>query len=344
MKILGGMTMDPRRRRQGSVLLSGAVVLAGSLSACTSDDGEPPSVVADALVSGLNKGKLDTALFDGESGRAPQRAWREALGGLGDARAEVSAGEIAEGPEGETATVPLTYTWDLPQTDEPWTARARARLVRIEPEEGEPTWKVRLEPGLFGLEAREQLVLRTTLPDRAPILGADGAEIVTDRPVVRFGVDKTRAAEGDQEELARTLAQVVDVDADALVERVEEAGEKAFVEAIVLRADESQGPLRAIGGIEGLSSIADTLPLAPTREFARPLLGTVGAVTLEIVEESEGVYAPGDEAGLSGLQARYDEQLRGTPGVRVVAVKGDDERTMFRSEAAPGTPLVTTLD
>ena len=50
-------------------------------------------------------------------------------------------------------------------------------------------------------------------------------------------------------------------------------------------------------------------------------------------------------AGLSGLQARYDEQLRGTPGVAVDAVpeKGNP-RELFRTEATPGDPLVLSLD
>ena len=50
-------------------------------------------------------------------------------------------------------------------------------------------------------------------------------------------------------------------------------------------------------------------------------------------------------AGLSGLQARYDEQLRGTPGVVVQAVpeKGNP-RELYRTEATPGDPLVLSLD
>jgi cell division protein FtsI/penicillin-binding protein 2 len=115
--------------------------------------------------------------------------------------------------------------------------------------------------------------------------------------------------------------------------------------------------------------VRDTMPLAPTREFARPLLGTVGPVTAEVVQKSGGVYRAGDEAGVSGLQARYDEQLRGTPGATVDIVPaeeagdptdgaGDDgatgssgggqdadgsAREVFSAAAVPGRPLRTTL-
>lgn len=326
-------------------LAAAAVLLAsGTLAACTSDEGAPPEDAAAALAEQLTGGKLDTTLFDGQTGKKPQRALAKATDGLGGATAEVTAGEVQEAEDGATATVPLTWTWDLPLSDQTWTQKTTARLVHVEPDEGEPSWKVRLQPDLFGLQRGERLVLTSELPARAPILGRAGAEIVTDRPVVRFGVDKAQVDEAGWESAARTLAGIVDVDAAALVKRVEEAGDKAFVEAIVLRQEDAARALGEVSGVDGIGAVEDTLPLAPTREFARPILGSVGPVTAEIVKESKGAYRAGDEAGLTGLQARYDEQLRGSPGITVAAVKGEDSRTLFRTDAAPGEPLATTLD
>src|SRR3546814_9350836 len=74
------------------------------------------------------------------------------------------------------------------------------------------------------------------------------------------------------------------------------------------------------------------MPLAPTRTFAAPLLGTVGPVTAEIVKKSKGRLAPGDTAGLSGLQARYDEKLAGQPGIQVEAVGDDGEQRELISQ------------
>ena len=86
-------------------------------------------------------------------------------------------------------------------------------------------------------------------------------------------------------------------------------------------------------------------PLAPTREFAAALLGRVGPATADIVEESGGSIVAGDEVGLSGLQARYDEQLRGVPGTAVVARDDEDVlHTLFEAPATDGADLVTTLD
>ena len=90
--------------------------------------------------------------------------------------------------------------------------------------------------------------------------------------------------------------------------RSQAAGDKAFVEAIVFRKDDV--PLavaRAYDAIAGALAVPDDIPLAPTREFAAPILGTVGPVTAEMVEEEPDRYRVGDVAGLSGLQARYDD-------------------------------------
>ena len=56
--------------------------------------------------------------------------------------------------------------------------------------------------------------------------------------------------------------------------------------------------------------------LAPTRDFARPIIGTVGEATKEDVDASGGTVVAGDQVGLSGLQERYDAQMRGTPVFR----------------------------
>ena len=101
----------------------------------------------------------------------------------------------------------------------------------------------------------------------------------------------------------------------------------------------------AASGIKGGAAIADDLPLAPTRGFAAPILGSVGEVTAEMIEKDPDNYQIGDQAGLSGLQARYDDQLQGIDGEVVNAV-GSDGRTreLFRVDAVDGQPLKLTLD
>jgi cell division protein FtsI/penicillin-binding protein 2 len=313
------------------------VVAAG----CTGEEGEQPDDVAGALADALTRGRPAAVRYVDASDRKAQRWWSRATEGMQDSTVKVAVDGVRESDDGTAATATLAYTWTLAGSEATWSTDGTARLVRGD----DDLWRVRLEPAMLGLRKGERLDLATEAAPRAPILGAGGAPIVTERPVVRVGIDKTKVAPEDQPAAARALAKLVDVDADSFLARVRAAGEKAFVEAIVLRKQDARTATSGIDGIDGAAAVADTLPLAPTREFARPILGSVGAVTAEIVKESDGAYQPGDEAGLSGLQQRYDERLRGTPGLVVRAVPSSgDPRVLHRVEAVPGEPLRTTLD
>ena len=63
------------------------------------------------------------------------------------------------------------------------------------------------------------------------------------------------------------------------------------------------------------------MPLAPSRTFAQAILGTVHEATAEDIEKSEGKVVAGQVVGSGGLQASFDAQLSGTPGVTFSAVK-----------------------
>ena len=111
------------------------------------------------------------------------------------------------------------------------------------------------------------------------------------------------------------------------------------------REDAATGVGAAYADIPGAVALEDRIPLAPTRQFAAPILGSVGPATAERIEESGGTVGAGDEVGLSGLQARYDDDLRGEPGVRVQAVDSEGSgRTLFRAGVRNGKDLRTTLD
>jgi cell division protein FtsI/penicillin-binding protein 2 len=319
-----------------------ATVLLLVTAGCTGDDGEQPQDAAEVLAGALSQGTLAPARFLDTEDATAQKWWRRTTTGMAGSALEVDVAEVAEADSGDTATATLDYTWSLTGSENTWSHEGTARLVKG----GDDLWRVRLEPGLLGLKQGERLDLATTDAPRAPILGAGGQEIVTDRPVLRFGIDKAQAPPSRQAAAARDLARLVDVDADSLVKRVQAAGEKAFVEAIVLRKADATRVLAATSDLEGVGVLQDTLPLAPTREFARPILGSVGPVTAEIIKQSDGLYEIGDEAGLSGLQERYDARLRGTPGltVRAVGAPADEPRVLHTVDPVPGRPLATTFD
>jgi cell division protein FtsI/penicillin-binding protein 2 len=326
-----------------------ALAAAAALAGCTGGaaDGPGPVDAATELAEALTSGDLDRVAWADTPD--PQAWWDELTEGMGEVTPTVRVADVAEVAEpaepadGRAATATATLSWSWPLTEQDaWAYETTAELV-----EGDAGWEVRPEPSLVAptIDDGDVLRLTATEPPRGDILGAGGVRLVRGRPVFRVGLDKTQVGPARQLRSARRLARLVDVEPAGLVEQVRVTGDEAFVEAIVLRAHDLTPRIRAgVAVIPGARALPGSLPLAPFREFARPILGTVGPVTAEIVEESGGRYAAGDVAGLSGLQQRYDEQLRGTPGRSVIAVYNGQPRELFAVDPVPGDPLRTTLD
>lgn len=324
-------------------MTSTALLLAVALlsSACGLFESDDPRDDAEAFAEALSQGDLTAVPVAGGGARQAQSWWETVREGMAEAELRVQVDSVEETDDRATAT--LAHTWVLDGDGTAWSYETSVDLVRRD-----DVWAVDLQPAAVApdLAEGERLSVSSVPAERADILGAGGRALVTDRPVVRFGIDKTLVPPARQAASARALAQLLDVDAADLVKQVEASGERAFVEALVLRQQDVTARVGSgYKAIEGALGIADEMPLAPTREFARPILGIVGPVTAEMVEESAGDYAAGDVAGLSGLQQRYDERLRGMPGVMVEAVSDDGEaRVLFEEEPKPGRPLRTTLD
>ncbi len=343
------MRATPRRARvRGAAALTLLAVVAATASACSPSTPDPRPA-AEALAAALASGTFAEVPFAPDVQAEVVASTRESVvEGLGDAAdASVEVAEVTVADDEQSATARLDVAWDLPWVDDDWTFPVTAQLVRSEDDDEQP-WRVRWTPALLApdLVEGERLTLAREAAPRGDVLGAGDAVLVEPRSVWRVGIDKANVAEPEQDAAARGLAGALAMDADAFAARVAAAGPKAFVEAIVVRAGDPAYDVEALDALPGVAALPDEIPLAPTRTFARAILGTVGDATAEIVEASQGAVVGGDRVGLSGLQRQYDEQLRGTPGVlvRAVAEAGGAERVLFEREPVAGEPLRTTLD
>ena len=310
-----------RRRSPTSLPRSPAVVLlvALLLGGCTATPDPDPdtdgaAAAAAALAAGLAKKDLTPVAFAGATGSAVNAQLQPLVRGMGPLQPAVTVGGVTT--SGDEATATLTFRWSFPGVAEPWSYDSRAALVR----EG-GTWKSIWQPSVLepSLDAGHRLSQRRLYPERGEVLGEDGERIVTLRPVVRIGLDKARLKPAQLAGSARRLADLVDIDPATYRDAVDAAGPEAFVEAITLRGNAKERPAnREVFAIPGALPIQDEQMLAPTRTFARPVLGVVGEATKDEVDASRGAVVAGDQVGRSGLQKRYDQQLRGTPGVQVV--------------------------
>lgn len=382
---------NPLRR---SVAAIAGGVLVATAAGCSSDPPDP-GPVASELIAALGSGDFSAVPLGNSSPEEATAAFEAMTAGVGDVMRRIDLVGIAETDDENTREVTLGIGWDFDAPSGPgkaptettspspgatpdassapntpdWTYQTTATL-RVA-EDTEAGWTVDWSPSVLHPQLTEGATLNVsrTQAQRADILGAGGAVIVTERPVYRVGIDKTRVDAALAPDSATALAEIVGVDPAGLAERVQGAGERAFVEAITLREADGAPLLDQIAAIEGAVAIEDTLALAPTREFARPVLGTVGEATAELVEESGGRIEPGDVVGLSGLQQQYDQQLGGTPGLTVELVPPEpsadatadpgaspsaeteteepepaEPEVLFEREAVAGTPLTTTLN
>lgn len=317
-----------------------AVLLVLALSGCTGSDNSEARArsVAERFLAAWSDGEYDVA------------------GGLTDdpsATAELLAATAEQlglpGPTASIRRVTLTTTgadvvadlvWKLPSAPE-W--RYDLPMTLDAPAEGE-VWSIDAGPDIVHPALREgqQLLLQRSLPERAGILDATGAPLFTATPIVTVGVDP--GAVTDLPALAATLADVLDVDAAQIATDVGAAAPGQFVPVLTLRRSAYDTVRDRIRDLPGTVFREGTRQLAPSARFASAVLGRVGPVTAEVVEESGGRFAAGDEGGLSGLQRAYQEQLTGTPGRTISTAEGGVPVEQLSSVVAEaGESLPTTL-
>jgi cell division protein FtsI/penicillin-binding protein 2 len=343
------MIWGPRRR---TLLASAAsLALVSSLTAgCSLFQSEPPpEETAKALASGLGKADLSSVPLKGTTPAKATAFVAAAFKGMGDLRPSVTVSGVERKEGSDEATATLVSRWDVSKSEKDWTYESQVKLVLVD-----NAWQVTWSPSAVApdLAADEVLSVSRTWPKRADIVASDGTEIMTEREVVDVGLDKTRVSAGQVAASASALARILGIDAKAYAAKAASAGASAFVPALTLRVAD---PLLTkntprIDAVKGVARVPRMAVLAPTRTWAAPILGTVSAATAEQVEKSGGVLRAGDEVGQDGLQLRYDEQLRGTPGLSIRALKkGADgntlgKRELFAEQSVAGKPLKITLD
>ncbi len=207
-------------------------------------------------------------------------------------------------------------------------------------------WLVEWTAGTFHPDLTEltTLVRHRTAPPRAPILDRNGVALTPEREILRVGV-----VPRDVRPMTYTrLADLLRVDVVPLRDRVTAAPPDWFVAVIDLRQKDYQ-PLRAdLLRVPGIAIDTAKRALAPTAEWGRAVLGTVGPATSDALKNAGPYALPTDEVGTAGLQLAYQQRLAGTPGVTIDLVeegrRAEVVNHLLVRRPVPGQPLETTLD
>jgi len=340
------------RGRRTCAALAAFLLVTGGAAACSGSNG-PKDTLSDFL-AGWRTGNLDKVGFV------------TAIGGKISAANVVDqlqslSGDLAKSPlvltaqgdpkiTGDSATAPVKLDWTLPGGT-PWSYESTVRLSKRDSD----GWRVIWEPAIVNSEltAGDKLAIRQVSAERASILDAAGQPIFKLTPVITVGVTPQKIT--DLPALTKALQAGfkkidADVDLKGLKARIDKADPGAFLDLVTLRQDDYAKIRDEIRPLDGTVFQEGERLLAPSRQFARALLGTVGAATKDDIAANPDTITASDSVGHGGLQQRYDTTLRGTPGTSVVIVrKSPDDNTvedaqLFSTKPTAGTPVKTTLD
>jgi cell division protein FtsI/penicillin-binding protein 2 len=318
-------------------ILAGVVALLalGGLAACGNDREAAARRSLAGFLADWRSGHLERASYAGAGGSGVAAAYRKLAGDLADQHPTLTAGTVRVA--GDKATAPVTVGWRFGAHT--WQYRTTVHLAAAG-DRWQVQWSAQtLQPKLT---AGRHLQLSDTQAERASIMDGSRKPLVTNQPVVDVGVEPDKVK--DAKALAAALGAALHIDLSALPGQLKSAAPTAFVDVITLRRADYEKIRSKIHDLPGTVFREGSLPLAPTRTFARALLGTVGPVTKDLMDAQPGRYRVGDQAGLSGLQRQYDGRLAGSPGVTVQIAGGASPVTVYHAQPAAGQPVATTLD
>lgn len=337
--------MPSRRLRLSALAVTVAAASLG-LAGCTHAKKTPPEqVAAQGYLAALASGNAGGAAQLTSDPSAALPTIQQSLQGLGvGAKATLAVTGLVDRQDAG-ATANYTASWTLPGVSTPWRYSGSLPVVK----RGK-AWVVswRSSDVYPQLPAGSHLSVQRTQPTRAALQDRNGRPLFTKTPVVEVGINPANV--DDLPSLATTLAAVpqLQTTASEITAAVKAAPKNQFVPLIALRQNVYLQIKSKIYDLKGTQFNPSSLLLPPTSNFAKPLLGSVGPATKELVDASKGRVRAGDETGLSGLQLALDQQLSGTPGVAVYAATSTGEalgtKLATLSTAAAGKPIRLTLD
>nr|WP_067505593.1 penicillin-binding transpeptidase domain-containing protein [Actinoplanes sp. TFC3] len=338
-------------RSRIAATLTGLILAGSGLSACSGSDG--PDDTVDAFLEGwrtanLSKVGFVTAAGSKISAEDVYKQLRELSGDLAKSTVLLAtAGEAKE--NGENASEPIKLDWTLPGGAS-WSYQSTVRLTKHNTD----GWKVVWEPAIVHSELTDgdKLGLRRKAADRGDLLDAAGKPLVTPRAVVTIGISPERIEDKGKllKELQSALKTVdVTINQEDLDTRLKGSDPTAFVEVVTLRRPDYDKIRDKVRNLPGTVFQEANRDLAPTRMFARALLGTVDQATRDDINANPDNLAQGDMVGHGGLQQRYDGDLRGVPGQAVVIARRtpDDkveDSQVYSVEPVAGKPVKTSID
>ncbi|MBM6614380.1 penicillin-binding transpeptidase domain-containing protein [Desemzia sp. RIT804] len=194
---------------------------------------------------------------------------------------------------------------------------------------------------LPGMEPGDTVDAQFSKGERGNILDRDGDPLAIAGTWLQAGLHPSLLGEGEvRTENLNQISETFDVPLEYLEELLGQSwvtGD-SFVPFKVMANEDS---VQATGVVYQEL----TMRTYPLNEAAAHLIGYVGEVSAEDIEKNPAL-AVGDTIGKSGLEAAFDEQLRGKLGGKIVLndVQGNTKEVLKETEISNGEDVQLTID
>lgn len=227
-------------------------------------------------------------------------------------------------------------------------------------------WRVGWSEGLIfpGMEAGDTVRVTTQTPVRGEIFSSDSALLAknTYEDAVYVSLTDEQRAGNDDDTLRATAAQLaalLDMQEQDIQKLLLGAGAKRNGSVVVTSfppkvlcydgreglSDQLRAQLLAVAGVSIDSQQFSPIRYYPYREMLSHLIGYTGVVTKEDLEAGRAL-AGVDRIGRTGLEAAYEQQLRGTTGceVAIYDAAGKKKSVLYQQKAVNGVDLTLSID
>jgi penicillin-binding protein 2 len=215
-------------------------------------------------------------------------------------------------------------------------------------------WALQVLSGDQYLRTAQNNQLRTLRLEapRGGILDRNGRVLVENRggPAVRlWPADLPKTWDEERREL-RHLSRILNVPVKEILDGIKKRKGDPLTPVTVkegVREDQVTYLMEHREDFPGLEISDSYLRRYPQGPIASQVLGYVGEVTKEQLDERGAAYAPGDKIGQAGVEAAFDGVLRGEPGQRKLRVDslGNPRGQLTPTrDVTPGSAIRLTLD
>ncbi|MBD0369504.1 MAG: penicillin-binding protein 2 [Pyrinomonadaceae bacterium] len=209
--------------------------------------------------------------------------------------------------------------------------------------------------GAYYAERAENQRIRL-LPIPAPrgvIFDRNGKILVDSRPIYNVILSREDVKNLDLNQFVEPFSQGLDIDPDYLRERFDQIKTQPAFESIRIKENATSADQSWVEAHQ-LEYPQLRVEAQPQRRYPENgtlchVLGYVGEISPEQLEQpkyKDKGYKPGDIIGREGVEAVYDQYLRGRDGYRKVVVdsRGHIQDIIEEVAPQPGQDMVTTID